>query len=63
VLDYGLYLRLLHDSGYRGPVILHGLSEAQVDGSVAFLQAKLADVVPVSSGVHAPSIESGLRRH
>ena len=41
VLDYGLYLRLLHDSGYRGPLILHGLSEAQVDGSVAFLRAKL----------------------
>jgi sugar phosphate isomerase/epimerase len=44
VLDYELYLRLLHDSGYCGPLILHGLSEVQVVGCVAFLQGKLANV-------------------
>ncbi len=49
VLDYDLYLRLLHDSGYRGPLILHGLSEAQVDDSVIFLRAKLADAESVNS--------------
>ena len=41
VLDYDLYLRLLHDSAYCGPLILHGLSEAQVAGSVAFLRTRL----------------------
>lgn len=41
VLDYDLYLRLLRASGYDGPLILHGLSEAQVAGSVAFLHARL----------------------
>lgn len=41
VLDYDLYLRLLHLAGYRGPLILHSLTEAQVAGSVAFLRAKL----------------------
>jgi sugar phosphate isomerase/epimerase len=45
VLDYDLYLRLLHDNGYRGPLILHGLGEAQVDGSAAFLRGKLAGVM------------------
>jgi len=37
-LDYTLYLSLLKQSGYAGSIILHGLSEAQVDGCVAFLQ-------------------------
>ena len=41
VLDYDLYLRLLHASAYHGPLILHSLTEAQVAGSVAFLRAKL----------------------
>jgi sugar phosphate isomerase/epimerase len=38
LLNYPLYLRLLRESGYSGPVILHGLSEAQVPACVAFLQ-------------------------
>ncbi len=41
-LDYDRYLALLHASGYRGPLILHGLPESEVPGSVAFLQGKLA---------------------
>jgi sugar phosphate isomerase/epimerase len=42
LLDYDRYLRLLHESGYSGALILHGLSESQVGGCVAFLQSKLA---------------------
>lgn len=37
-LDFPLYIRLLKDSGYRGPLILHGLSQAQIEKSVAFLK-------------------------
>jgi sugar phosphate isomerase/epimerase len=42
LLDYDTYLALLHRAGYQGPLILHGLSEDEVAGSVAFLRAKLA---------------------
>jgi sugar phosphate isomerase/epimerase len=38
LLEYGLYLRLLRASGYSGPLVLHGLSEAQIPGCVAFLR-------------------------
>lgn len=41
-LDYDRYLSLLHTYGFQGPILLHGLSEAQVPGCVAFLQDKLA---------------------
>jgi sugar phosphate isomerase/epimerase len=40
-LDYDLYLKHLVEAGYHGPLILHGLGEAEVEGSVAFLRAKL----------------------
>jgi sugar phosphate isomerase/epimerase len=40
-LDYDLYLRLLRQAGYSGPLILHSLDEAQVDPAVAFLRAKI----------------------
>jgi len=43
-LDYDRYLSLLVASGFRGPLLLHGLSEAQVPGCVAFLRQKLARV-------------------
>ncbi len=43
-LDYDHYLKLLRSVGYDGPLILHGLSEAQVDASVAFLRGKLAEL-------------------
>ncbi len=43
-LDYDLYLSLLHTCGYQGPILLHGLTESQVPGCVAFLRDKLARV-------------------
>lgn len=46
VLDYDLYLSLLQKSGYRGPVVLHGLSEEQVPAAVAFLRGKLTGLPP-----------------
>lgn len=42
LLDYELYVRLLRDSGYTGALVLHGLSEAQTPGCVAFLRDCLA---------------------
>lgn len=44
LLDYDYYLARLRASGFRGPLILHGLAEEQVDQSVAFLRAKLEGV-------------------
>lgn len=42
LLDYDLYLRLLRANRFSGPLLLHGLSRAQVPGCVAFLKGKLA---------------------
>lgn len=44
LLDYDLYLRLLRAHRFSGPLLLHGLTRAQVPGCVAFLRAKLARV-------------------
>ncbi len=44
LLDYDRYLSLLHSYGFNGPLLLHGLSEAQVPGCVAFLREKLARI-------------------
>jgi sugar phosphate isomerase/epimerase len=41
LLDWDLYLRLLHASGYNGAIILHGLTEAQAPNCVAFLRTKV----------------------
>lgn len=41
-LDYALYLSLLKAQGFAGPLILHGLTEAQAPGCVAFLRRKLS---------------------
>lgn len=41
VLDYAFYLKLLHASSFTGPVIIHGLSESEVDRAVQFLDARL----------------------
>jgi sugar phosphate isomerase/epimerase len=41
-LDYDRYLSLLRTHGFKGPLLLHGLSEAQVPGCVAFLREKMA---------------------
>ena len=42
-LDYGLYLKLLNEAGYGGPLVIHGLAEEEVEGSLAFLRRKLAE--------------------
>lgn len=39
-LDYDLYLTLLRRIGFQGPILLHGLSEAQVPGCIAFLRER-----------------------
>ncbi len=41
-LDYDHYLSLLQACGFNGPLLLHGLTEAQVAGCVAFLRGRLA---------------------
>ncbi len=41
VLDYDHYLRLLKAAAFDGPLILHGLTEAQVDAAVGFLRDRL----------------------
>jgi len=43
-LDYDRYLSLLQACGFEGPLLLHGLTESQVPGCVAFLRKKLAYV-------------------
>ena len=46
LLDYDLYLRLLHAHRFTGPLLLHGLTRAQVPTCVAFLRSKLARSQP-----------------
>jgi sugar phosphate isomerase/epimerase len=41
-LDYDRYVSLLHGCGFPGPLLLHGLSEAQVPGCADFLRKKIA---------------------
>ena len=41
VLDYDLYIHLLRRVKFSGPLILHALSEAEVDGVTEFLRRKL----------------------
>ena len=41
VLDYDTYLNLLDRCGFRGPLILHGLTESQVPTSLDFVKSKL----------------------
>lgn len=41
VLDYVYYLALLKQSSFDGAIILHGLSEAEVDECAAFVRARL----------------------
>ena len=40
-LDYDLYLKHLSEAGYSGPLVMHGLTEEEVAGSLAFLRDKL----------------------
>ncbi len=41
ILDYDYYLRLLQGIGFAGPLIIHGLAEAQVDAALQFIHGKL----------------------
>ena len=41
-LDYDLYLKHLSEAGFGGPLVLHGLTEKQVAGSLGFLREELA---------------------
>ncbi len=43
LLDYALYTKLLKQSAYAGPLVLHGLRPDQIDGCVAFLRTHLGD--------------------
>ena len=43
-LDYDLYLEHLVEAGYDGSLVMHGLGEDEVEGSLAFLRRKLAEV-------------------
>jgi sugar phosphate isomerase/epimerase len=40
-LAYDRYLENLRGVGFEGPLILHGLEESEVEGSIAFLRTKL----------------------
>jgi sugar phosphate isomerase/epimerase len=44
LLDYRLYLKVLKQSGFDGPLLLHGLSEAQASSSIAFLRNTLTEI-------------------
>ena len=41
LLDYDQYLSLLNDIAPNVPIVLHGLTEAEVNGCVAFLRGKM----------------------
>ena len=41
MLDYDQYVRLLWAVAFDGPLILHGLTEGQVDAALQFLRGKL----------------------
>jgi len=52
LLDYDLYLSLLRASGFRGAIVLHGLTEQQVPQCVAFLRAKLVGMCTSGPPAH-----------
>lgn len=41
LLDYDHYIALLDRIGYKGPLVLHNLSEAQIPDAVKFLEGKI----------------------
>jgi sugar phosphate isomerase/epimerase len=43
ILDYNQYLRHLEAATVEVPLIIHGLSEEQVDASVGFLRDRLRE--------------------
>ena len=42
LLDYDLYMKLLAESGFDGPILLHNLEESQVESSLAFVREHAA---------------------
>jgi sugar phosphate isomerase/epimerase len=48
VLDYDRYLALLRKYQFKGPLLLHGLTVAQVPGCMAFLRARMASSARVA---------------
>src|ERR687890_558873 len=42
-LDFDLYIKHLSEAGYNGSLVMHGLAEEEVEGSLAFLRRKLAE--------------------
>lgn len=42
ILDFAYYIRLLKESGYQGPLIMHGLSEEQVPSGIQFLKGAMS---------------------
>jgi sugar phosphate isomerase/epimerase len=49
-LDYDHYISLLHQYKFPGPLLLHGLSESQVPGCVAFLRDRIARLDRTAEG-------------
>lgn len=43
VLDWALYLRLLQQAGFGGPLIAHGFQENETKAALEFLRSKLSD--------------------
>lgn len=43
LLDYALYTKLLKQSAYAGPLVLHGLRPDQIGGCAAFLRTHMGD--------------------
>jgi sugar phosphate isomerase/epimerase len=49
-MDYDLYLRHLSEAAYAGPLVLHGLAEEEVAGSLACLREKLVGAASGEAG-------------
>jgi sugar phosphate isomerase/epimerase len=45
IVPWDRYLALLHDAGFTGPLILHGLAETEVPAAVRFLRDRAGDVL------------------
>ena len=43
-LDFDLYLKHLSEAGYGGPLVMHGLAEEEVEGSLVFLRRRLVGI-------------------
>ena len=54
-LDYALYAALLAEARFEGAVVLHGLDETEVPGSVAFLRSVLGQASSVNAEGATPA--------